>query len=76
MSTNPPWTLADRATLATQLEAGTVHTAHDVDGVSIYHYRLNNSDRIAVALPGGHCIMIGSPEHAIPHERRRPGDNV
>lgn len=72
MKTALPWTVADQATLAEHLESGIVHGAHDVDGACIYHYRLGNNERIAVALPGGNCIMISAPTPTISGERRRP----
>jgi hypothetical protein len=72
MSEQPPWMLADRSTLAAHLEAALVHSAQDVDGASIYHYRLDNRERIAVALPTGTCLLLAAaaPE-AAPQERRR-----
>lgn len=73
MSALLPWVVADRDLLAAHLEAGTVHGAHDVDGACIYHYQLDNHERIAVALPGGQCILIAAPVPAVPQERRRPG---
>lgn len=72
MSEQQPWALADRSTLAAHLEAGQVHSAQDVDGACIYHYRLDNHERIAVALPTGTCLLMAAVEPAEqPQERRR-----
>lgn len=72
MSEQRPWAIADRSTLATHLEAGLVHSAQDVDGACIYHYRLDNHERIAIALPTGTCLLMAAaaPEPQ-PQERRR-----
>lgn len=72
MSEQLPWTVADRPTLAAHLEAGQVHSAHDIDGACIYHYRLENRERIAIALPTGACLLLpaAGPEQE-PQEKRR-----
>lgn len=71
MSDHHPWTLADRSTLAAHLEAGLVHSAHDVDGACIYHYRLDNHERIAVVLPTGTCLLLAAAQPGPQAQERR-----
>lgn len=70
-----PWSIADRTTLAAQLEVSLIHSVHDIEGTSIYHYRLDNHDRVAVALPNGTCLLLtaGPPPVSKQERRRRPG---